>query len=69
MVNRGVPAFYNPRLDVTTKEELWLLKRRIRLMEKLHALEANKDRLWYGQQKRRVERQLRETEIKLGIKQ
>lgn len=69
MFNRNVPAFYNPRLDVQSREETFLLKRRIRLMEKLHALAANKDRIWYTVQKERIERQLKETEVKLGIKQ
>lgn len=66
MFNQGVPTFYNPKYEAPNREEIFLLKRRIRLMEKLHALKPGY--CWYEQQKRRIERLLRETEAKLGIK-
>jgi hypothetical protein len=66
MFNRGVPAFYNHKLDTQTKEERFLLKRRIRLMNKLDALD--KTAKHYFQAHRKLSRQLRETEAKLGIK-
>jgi hypothetical protein len=68
MFNRGVPAFYNQRLNSSSREERFLLKRRIRLMEKLRLIEKSKSLPWYAHNKRRTERLLRETEAKLGIK-
>lgn len=66
MFNRGVPAFYNPKLDTQTLEERFLLKRRIRLMQKLDALDKSSKHYFYVHHK--LCRQLQDTEKKLGIK-
>lgn len=61
------PTFYNPKLDTQSNEEKFLLKRRIRLMNKLDALD--KTAKHFDQSNRKILRQLKETELKLGIKQ
>jgi len=69
MFNRGVPAFYNPKLDIQTKEERFLLKRRMRLLEKIQHINAvSKGRPFYEHELRKLNRKLKETEAKLGIK-
>ena len=58
------PTFYNPALDVQTKEERFLLKRRIRLMDKLRSLKGGGD--LHGDHKIRIlTRKLKYTEQKL----
>ena len=59
--------FYNPKYDVQSKEEKFLLKRRIRLLDKIHKLD--KENKWYQESLRKLRIQLMDTEKKLGIKQ
>jgi hypothetical protein len=67
MFKKTLPSFYNPKLDTQTTEERFLLKRRIRLMNKLDALD--KDDKWYWSKYTKITKQLKQTEEKLGIKQ
>lgn len=67
MLKKHLPSFYNPRLDVQSSEEKFLLKRRIRLMANIGKLD--RDSKWYWKRRVKLIKQLKETENKLGIKQ
>lgn len=66
MAKKIIPAFYNPVLDVITVENKFLLKRRIRLMNKLAALKGKTDMI-SGHNIRVATRKLDQVEKKLGI--
>ena len=66
MFNHRIPAFYNPKLDNPSNEENFLLKRRIRLMDKLSALKGKTDLISHHKI-RVLTRKLDATEKKLGI--
>jgi len=59
--------FYDPKFDKPGKEENFLLKRRMRLIDKLRNIREKKE--WYvGFKIARWTKQLAEVERKLGIK-
>lgn len=59
-------SFYNPKLDGQSKEEKFLLKRRIRLLDKIEKLAGKTDRISLLQLSR-WESKLRKTEKYLGL--
>ncbi len=71
MVNRGIPAFYNPKLDNPSAEENFLLKQRMRLIAKINKIKttAQAGNYIHQLQLERWTKKLAINEKKLGIKQ